>query len=1110
MKQILNFIKANYISLCITLLLILLTWLRGPELTIANFSPMQSEEQRLCVIVLILLGLFLKYIFIDTHNKKMDEMKSSLETEKKIQHLYGKFHGAIAFLKKTIIHKHEKNVNLLRLPWYLVIGPTGSGKSTLLANAHIKYILAKQGKADHPKPASSGDVCDWWVTRDLVLVDIPGNYLVSKTTSSYPLLWKNLLKLTKKFRGKQNGLQGIVLAVNLPEIIKLQRADKLQLVQDIKKRVHELLALFGKQLPIHIVVTKCDLLPGFLEFFSDYSADETAQAWGITIPKLSENESLLDVFIHRFNVLIKRLNKQVITRLHQERNPNARPYIKDFPLQIERLKEGITQLLKALALPNTSLQGVYLTSGTQPIKEEAISPSFTIEAPHTQALQILSTPSMPVRSFFVRQLILHHFLAVAHPQAHKSQVKSTWQRRLIYTTSIGAIITATIFLGRDFQQGVQQAYSIQNDLSQYQLRIEKANQKSDRLTEALPLLNALQHASNLEKDRFSFYSNKSQQTAKTVYQQALQTLVIPEIKNYFEKYLQNPAEQQTENLYPVLEAYLMLGDKEHFQADFVAKILKQLMPDHVSKDTISALSSHVHEALINTTHLSAKLNQPLIESVRKQLFSLSNTDLGFVILKHTDNNNSVIDIGLNTQHNQAYAFINQAIVTQLPTLFTANAFEKTFQTDINQAAKDVLIGNWILGFNPTPPDDLAINDLTAQLQRQYVTKYVDIWESMLANIQLHTPKNLAELNKMLASLTDNGSPLLRILATIKQQTAFAPVLAASPPLQNLNVLLQEGGANQSSGLYGFFVGLKQLQTYLLSFINEPEPANVIFAATAKRVQGVNADDAIQQVHLIGDQCPEPIKSWLHTIATQTWHFMLQESAQTIEAAWQSNVMTTYHAAIENRYPFKQSAEQEIDLQHFTQFLGQTGTLTHFYQTYLKPFVNDTGKIKQWRFTDGARIALTDTILNHYDHIQRLQRAFFPNGDNTLYVPFTLQPIALDKTMKGFTLNINGQEVRFQKNMPRLITWPGNHPVQLTAVNFVAANDQLLSQSIKGSWAWFKLVNKATETIRTRKEIALTFDIDGHKAKYLLLTQGHLNPFLPLNLAGFALPDHIQG
>lgn len=1116
MTLIFNFLKTYLISIVILFLLFLIIWLRGPELTIWNLSPLETTEQRFCVTALAFIVWFLKLIFIDTNPKKTINNKPSLSpgARKKLQRLQGRFYGAIEFLKKTVITKHDKKINLLRLPWYLIIGPTGAGKSTLLANANINFILAKNLKSGNAKVIAQSDMCDWWATRDVVLVDIPGAYLVSKTNSSppahslYHLLWQHLLRLVQQFHRKKT-LHGVIIALNLPEIIKQHRQQKNQVLHDIKKRVNELLDTFGPQLPIHLVITKCDLLPGFIEFFGECSTDETGQSWGITIPPRTENENLIDVFMHRFNVLIKRLNKQLISKLHQERNPNARPYIKDFPLHIEQLKEGIAQFLKALMIPHLQIQGIYLTSGKQDDGEDEHNTylSSTLSNANTQALQIMSTPVMPSRSYFVRQLILHNLLATSPQPDQKIKHKNIWQRRIVYTTSIGAIITASIFLGRDFQTGVQQAYSIQNELAQYQLRIQQSNQKTEHFTTALPLLNSLKQAATHTTDKLllEFYSNKSQQTARTVYQQALQTIVIPEIKNYFENYLKAASNKNSENVYQILKAYLMLGDKEHFQADFVTKILQQLMPGTANKEVLSELSSHIHAAL-NTTQLSVKLDNQLITDVRDQLLNLPNTTLGFVILKNNDNNtDSAIELGNHLINSSV--FTSNVIATQIPSMFTAKGFQKIAGEEANKIAAEVLGGNWILGYNPNPINQLTVNELAAQLQAQYIANYVDIWESFLANIQLRTPQNLAQVNSMIAILTGNNSPLLLLLDTFKQNTSFAPVLAASPKLQNLSVLLVDATNNQPGGLYGIFVGLKQLHSYLQSILSTPDAGKSLLDATAKRMQDPSKDP-LTQIQAIAETSPEPMKTWLNTIATQTWHYMVLETGQHIETAWQKNVMETYHSAIASRYPFNQTAEKEVELQQFTQFLGQPGQLSEFYQTYLKPFIIEFDKKRKWRIVNNQQLPFADSIFDKFDHANRIQRVFFPNGDNKLYVPFTLHPVALDKNMKGFTININGQEVRYQKNMPRLVTWPGNNSLQVTSINFVTQNNSLLSQTTPGNWGWFRLVTNATETIRSRKELALTFDIDGHKAKYALFTQGHLNPFLPLNLSRFELPEHL--
>jgi type VI protein secretion system component VasK len=175
---------------------------------------------------------------------------------------------------------------------------------------------------------------------------------------------------------------------------------------------------------------------------------------------------------------------------------------------------------------------------------------------------------------------------------------------------------------------------------------------------------------------------------------------------------------------------------------------------------------------------------------------------------------------------------------------------------------------------------------------------------------------------------------------------------------------------------------------------------------------------------------------------------------------------------------------------------------------VKPFVTEVEKKHEWRVVDNEKLAFSNAIFEKFQQITQIQRAFFPNGDNKLYVPFTLQPVSLDKSMKGFTLNINGQELNYQKNMSRILSWPGNHNLHASTFNFVAPNDQLVSNTANGDWGWFRLVTQATNIVRTRKEIALNFEVDGHAASYILFTQGPVNPFLPLNLTKFSLSEKL--
>ena len=288
--------------------IVLLVMLGLISIIIWSTATQMPAEKKIYIIAVLFLVWFLKFIFFDTaslKNKFHSENPAS-DIQKKIEHLQKRFEGVIAFLKKTLLNKQGKELSLARLPWYLVIGPTSAGKTTLLAKSNINFILARQFKQNDLASLPPSDSCDWWVTRDLVLVDVPGSYLTSKekqmtktapSSTPFHFLWKNLLTLIKNFHGK-NSLQGVIIALHLPELAKQQtNQQRNQIIYDVKKRMLELRETFGKDLPFYFVITKCDLIPGFIEFFSECSSDELAQAWGISLSPLNENEKLIDIFI---------------------------------------------------------------------------------------------------------------------------------------------------------------------------------------------------------------------------------------------------------------------------------------------------------------------------------------------------------------------------------------------------------------------------------------------------------------------------------------------------------------------------------------------------------------------------------------------------------------------------------------------------------------------------------------------------------------------------------------------------------------------------------------------------------------------------------------------
>jgi type VI secretion system protein ImpL len=1117
--------KKQLFPLFIFGIIAMVVWYGGPLITLGDATPLAEPEKRFYTIVALFLAWVLKKNFYDDNTNQQTANTTPLaftnpELAKKIQSIESRFQGAMRFLKKTMINKHGKNVSLYHLPWYLLIGPANSGKTSLLANANINFILAKQFKNENLKNIPPSDVCDWWVTRDSVMVDVPSSYLYAKQKVMSPAngnqkspssfaLWQNFLILVKKYRGKK-ALTGVVLTLTASEL--MSATNKERTFVELKQQLAELREQFGNNLPFFLTITKCDQLSGFMDFFSDSGSDELSQAWGVTLPTLKDNESLAEMFTNRFNALIKRLNKQLIWRLHQERNPFTRPQIKDFPLQIERLKESVLGALKIIA-PETgfNLQGVYLTSSMQQMAEEQTTHLQAASSMSPGALQILRAPSMPTRAYFTRQLLLQALLSTGEATATRMGFNFSslnWRNHpAMYAASIGTAVLAAGFLGNEFRHSIKETYAIRDGLSQYQIDVQQASQQTPHLAKALPLMNALQQTA--AGSTVLPYTDKAQQSAGAAYQQALKTIVLPQIRYDLENFLAATNNKNPEGLYIALKAYLMLGAGQHLQPDFVFNTLQQINPELFNKQNSAELSSHIHAAL-NTAWQPMDLDETLVARARKRLSNMMPLDLSYVIIKSIPAYRLKNTISLEINPDEHATLINKEISYQIPKMFTADAFQDIYDRQIPAVAREVTAGSWILGGAISPT---STENLTEQLRNLYVANYISTWENVLQNVQLLTPTTLAEVDAQLVSLAHDNSPLLQLLIAIKENTSFAPIAAASPKLAGISSFVASPSTQENSALYKTFVALNQAHANLQTVLNSNDMPNAAFkAASAHMKNPATSTDFITILFNTADSTPAPLRNWLTNIAGRSWHIILQNSAQYIEQHWASNVITTYNAQIANRYPFTAAANKEVSLDQFTKFLGTHGVITSFYQNYLQPFVESTPKGWSWKHQNNEQIPFSRTALNNFERAATIQHTFFPNEDNQLALKFTLQPLSMENDLKSFQLNVNSQNIQFEHGgvaIPQPLNWPGNKNARLTSLTFQAKNTPPANMNINGDWGWFRLVNKSTLKVISPKQLLVSFEVNGHKAKYFVFTQSHLNPFMLANLESFRLPQQLS-
>jgi type VI secretion system protein ImpL len=155
------------------------------------------------------------------------------------------------------------------LPWYLVLGPSNCGKTSLLLNSGLQFPLNEQADR-HLYTITSTERTEILFANQAVFIDTPGAYAEGVPESEEHGLWRALLRRLIRVRpGK--ALNGVVVCVSMRDMLDADSSRREHLARTVRARLSEVLNHLRSYVPVYLVFTKCDVVPGFARFFSHLS-----------------------------------------------------------------------------------------------------------------------------------------------------------------------------------------------------------------------------------------------------------------------------------------------------------------------------------------------------------------------------------------------------------------------------------------------------------------------------------------------------------------------------------------------------------------------------------------------------------------------------------------------------------------------------------------------------------------------------------------------------------------------------------------------------------------------------------------------------------------------
>lgn len=363
------------------------------------------------------------------------------DMQAEILQMQQEFQRAIGALKKSKLARGGENA-LYALPWQVIVGPPGSGKSTALRNSGLQFpYMSTSGGGVRGIGGTRN--CDWWLTNEAVLLDTAGRWTTEDEDRQE---WLGFLDLIKKFRPRKP-LNGIIAAIALDQVGGAHDDEIAALGRRMRERIDEIQSHLQMSLPVYVLFTKADLVPGFVETFSDMSKQERGQVWGFTVPLANPPADPGVHFNERFDELTAAVEKRSMSRMGEERKIENRELIHSFPQQLVSLRRACGDLVSQIFEPTVfgeppMFRGVYFSSGTQEGRPIDRVMHKMAEAFGIRSEVNLGEPVTEAKSYFLRDV----FLNVVFPDrdvATRSAVEQQRQRR---NTFIAAAVIGTAAL----------------------------------------------------------------------------------------------------------------------------------------------------------------------------------------------------------------------------------------------------------------------------------------------------------------------------------------------------------------------------------------------------------------------------------------------------------------------------------------------------------------------------------------------------------------------------------------------------------------------------------------------------------------------------------------
>jgi type VI secretion system protein ImpL len=898
-----------------------------------------------------------------------------------------------------------------RLPWYLAIGAPGSGRTTLFERLGLSLVAVFEPGAQGRPSRERVPACDLWCSQDAVVVDVKAPVGDDPARD----VWLLVLEEVRRLRPRRP-IEGVLATVSVAQLAG-GGPESQQVPAAVRARIDDVLDRFDLIVPVYLVVTMADRLPGFAEFWTGFSKPDDS-TWGASFAPDD------DEVIHeparavgkQLEILAQSLHSRLLDRLPTEVDPGRRIRVLRFPLEFRAVAAPTAAVAGELCRPGPAperfvLRGVYFVSAGLSAGSHA-APLFLTD-------------------FFRSVVLPDRNLAAPAARAIRNRARRELRASLV-ALAISALVLAPAIAS--YLHSVDLAAAIRAAGAALAATDSSSTPgtRSDAIEPALDTLGRCDDAASglsipgwwgpraareLRDPLYAAYIARLNGWMSHAFRQEMDRRLDAISSGHGLSDVPSNADDETplHDAYATLKLYATLVDpkghaRDPWAAERLASVWRAMLPpaDAVSSDRLVLHAHNYLAALEDDSSLAWPAARPII-AVRDRLRRLDVRGIPYrrVLLAAKD----APGIRASAIFSPAsLEFLASRGDVQIPGAFTAAGWDKIHAVLHSPSPLPATVERWVLDDASLPPDEAS---LRTQVLQTYFDEYTRRWMSFLDELKVKTPTDVpgatAELSAFkegdgfyrtlfdtfkrnavhdepthgLLDMLDAGSLLSRIPWFKSEPEAGGAATADAPsavensfhPLLLFAGVAGPGGAPSASGapIDKYLAILDKLKAVL-----EAPPAPTPLGPGGQ----TPFSEASTGVAALLDGIEEPTRGRL-------WRMLMPpvmggvtaakaEGASTLSDDWKSGVWNAWDQKLRAHFPFAPHTDA-ADFGQFAAFFKPDGLLWGFVKSHLADRVEENGE-GRYVVRQGADPIAAD-LLGCLSTAREITDAFFPTGED---------------------------------------------------------------------------------------------------------------------------------